>query len=93
MTMSFAECQKHADLMSEFADEYLAEHLAIWKDDETMTAMVYGDHADYRAITVLLRAGTCHLAFNKAQGLDTAARDILPDYTWYAMLDNNRDSK
>lgn len=74
--------QKYAKIMREFAKEYLADGLATWRDEDDMISMVREDARDFREIAKLIRAGKIDEAGRKAQSLDTAPRECIPDIVW-----------
>jgi hypothetical protein len=50
--------------------------------DPDMLKMYREDRKDFSKILKLMKAGKWNKAFNKAEYLDTAARDFIPDSSW-----------
>ena len=87
--LTHAERQVLAKTMSTYAKEHLKEGLEIWKGEPDMIAMTRGDAKDYRTIARFLRTSSAERALEKAQSLDTAAREYIPDEVWNALQSND----
>jgi hypothetical protein len=66
------------------AKERRAE-VSTWKGEPEMQEMVIADAKDMRQVAKLLGAGNALAAANKAGGMDTAARDNIPEDAWNFM--------
>jgi len=69
----------------EAAKEVREKTKTVWKGEPDMQAMVIADAKDMREVAKLLGAGNALAAANKAGGMDTAARDNIPDDAWIFM--------
>tara|TARA_S200002703_G_scaffold127052_1_gene113652 strand:- start:2829 stop:3119 length:291 start_codon:yes stop_codon:yes gene_type:complete len=79
------QCQHHAKKLREYAKSYLADGLRRWQGEAEMISMVRGDAKDFREVAKLLRAGKVKEAFSRADSMDTAPREQIPDDVWNAM--------
>lgn len=82
------EAQAHAKVLRVYAQEHLANGLEVWRGQPEMIEMARGDARDYRKIAQLLRANQIQKARDLAGGLDTAAREHIPESVWDAMIEH-----
>ena len=80
--MNKAERQKHAKTLRDFAKDYLAHGLREYRGEPDMVRMIRGDAADYRKIAALILAGKINEAGIRAQSMDTAPRENIPQEVW-----------
>ena len=63
------------------------EDVKNWPGEKDMQRMVIQDARDMREVAKLLGAGDAKAASSKAGGMDTAARDYIPQAAWDFMPD------
>jgi hypothetical protein len=77
--------QEKARIMREFAKHELAQGLSMWKE-ESMQRMVRDDAKQYREIAKHIKSGELDEARRLASGMDTVARERIPDSVWYWLM-------
>lgn len=84
----FGDCsheEARAEVVSqieEAADDCVSHALKTWPNDSSMINCAKNDAADLKTVAALLGKGERQKARAKAQSLDTAVRDCIPDAAW-----------